>query len=251
MRSQMPVSTRGSASLANPGSTPFTQSETPPASAARQRGGHRVAVRRVLQEHRARGDHVDAGPQEALQVGQGLHQAVVGHGRVHDAVGPQGQQRRRRRRWPPPPAAAQAGQLAGAGPTLSGLRRRAPPARGRAGRRCRRGRGGPRCRCSTPPLAGIGPPLSLIVCGGRSTRRAHRSGSPKSRFGTVGAAVGLEHLAGDEDPAGEARKRTAAAISAGSPIRRERGGLLHRRRSSSLCMTRSRAEVAASPRRWR
>ena len=79
------------------------------------------------QHHRARGHHVDAGGQEALQVRHGLEDAVVGHGGVHDAVGLRAPAARRRR-WcrPRRSVLAEPGQLAGVAAHLVGVRHEEP-----------------------------------------------------------------------------------------------------------------------------
>ena len=95
IRSLTPESTRGRASLANPGSTPLTKRETPPSTAAVLDGrDHRVVHHAVgvLEEDRTAGDHVDPGPQDALHVRDRLHQPVVGHGGVHHHIGLEGQE---------------------------------------------------------------------------------------------------------------------------------------------------------------
>ena len=119
MRSLIPVRTSGRASLAKPGSTPLTKSDTPAAGGGGDEGlGHGVVVGRELQEDRAGRDHVDAGGQEALQVGQGFEHAVVGHGGMHDAVGLERQQCVNVRGPEHAEGRAQPGQLAGIAPDL-------------------------------------------------------------------------------------------------------------------------------------
>ena len=76
----------------------------------------------VLQEDRAARHHVDPGPEDLLEVGEGLGEAVVGHGRVHDAVGVQGEQRVGVVGGGHAQGASQSGQVPGVAPDLVGVR---------------------------------------------------------------------------------------------------------------------------------
>ena len=140
------------------------------------RGDHRrgqgVAGLGVLQHHRARGDDVAPGGEEALQVGQRLEDAVVRHGGVDDAVRLERQERvdvarRRPRRTCVRARPARRRR----GPPCPGWRRRPRRARGRGGRRCRRGRGARRSRCS---IARRGRAWRRLLgrCGRRAAGRA-------------------------------------------------------------------------------
>ena len=116
MRSDTDVSTSGSQSLAKPGSTPFTNSDAPPSSGRLlDRVGQlrRHGAVRVLQEHRAARDDVDAGGEEPLEIVDRLEQPVVGHRGVHDAVRLEREQRVGVVRRGDAEVAVEPGQLAG------------------------------------------------------------------------------------------------------------------------------------------
>ena len=150
MRSLSPVSTRGRASLAKPGSTPLTNRDTPPGRGrALQGGDHRGHPARGTAGTRARRHHVDPGPEEPVEVGQRLGEPVVGHGGVDDARRAEGEQRVGVVGGGHAQGASEAGELAGVPTDLVGVGDPdARPARGRGGRRSRRWRAGRRCRCS-------------------------------------------------------------------------------------------------------
>ena len=122
MRSQMPERTSGSASLAKPGSTPFTKIETPALSAAAMTGaamaspGSGYCSMTGLDE-----TTLMPAARKRSQVGQRLEDAVVGHGGVHDAVGLQREQRVDVTRCRDAERAPEAGQLAGVAPDLVGV----------------------------------------------------------------------------------------------------------------------------------
>ena len=121
-------------------------------------------ARRVLEEHRAAGDDVDAGLQQALEVVDRLEQPVVGHRAVDDAVRLQRDDLRRRRSW-----RARRG------------RGRGRPARRRPGRPCRGWR--PRAPTSSRsgrasmPDEGV---LAHVAGAPGDDANGHRSSSPRS-----------------------------------------------------------------------
>ena len=123
MRSLTPESTSGSASLANPGSTPLTKMETPAFSAAAMTGaasgssGAGYCSITGLEE-----TTLIPAARKPLEILQGLEDAIVGHGGVHDAVGLERQQSVDVARCRHAEGAGEPGQLAGIVAHLVGVR---------------------------------------------------------------------------------------------------------------------------------
>ena len=89
MRSEMLVMIKGSQSLANPGSMPLTKIDAPPSAAALRMGSASGVAVSPWGNCRNTGlldTTLMPAPQEHREVVERLHQTVVGHGCVHDAV---------------------------------------------------------------------------------------------------------------------------------------------------------------------